>query len=307
MKQSIVKDSGSSYMNFNFFSDNSCALPVDSTTSEPPKKKRGRPAKTKKINGNDVVLADQSEDNNSQGELTMLQSNQSYIDSYDETNNMLRGSVMQIDTLQNEINTDLQQIRSSKTLKKKYDYIAMLAGSMSSLIGTKVTAIREINKSTTDSHNLELKRTKELKLNEAAVDDDKAIMDMYNAFISTPVGTYSQPLGPTMMDMTMGTNNIVRADIPGDYVPEMTSSQNMMRLEHNPNIKTVVVYDASTGTKYFDVIDKMTGQPIPNVERPDAMFLEDTNIDLRNNIARNNNLDRTYDLVIMNNNVFNEY
>ena len=105
----------------------------------------------------------------------------------------------------------------------------------------------------------------------------------------------------------MGTNNIVIADIPGNYVPEMTSSQNMMRLEHNPNIKTVVVYDASTGCKYFDVIDKMTGQPIPNVERPDAMFLEDTNIDLRNNIARNNNLDKTYDLVIMNNNVFNEY
>lgn len=307
MKQAISKDSSSSYMNFSFFSDTSCALPVDSNTiTEPPKKKRGRPAKTKKINGNDVVLADQTE-NNSQGELSMLESNQSYINSYDETNNMLRGSVMQIDTLQNEINTDLQQIRGSKTLKKKYDYIAMLAGSMSSLIGTKVTAIREINKSTTDSHNLELKRTKELKLNEAAVDDDKAIMDMYNAFISTPVGTYSQPLGPSMIDMTMGTNNIVRADIPGNYVPEMTSSQNMMRLEHNPNIKTVVVYDASTGCKYFDVIDKMTGQPIPNVERPDAMFLEDTNIDLRNNIARNNNLDKTYDLVIMNNNVFNEY
>ena len=49
-----------------------------------------------------------------------------------------------------------------------------------------------------------LKRMKELKLSENAKDDDKTIMDMYNAFVSMPVSSGVQ-LGPAVQDIsTMG-------------------------------------------------------------------------------------------------------
>lgn len=277
--------------------------------------RRGRPKgstnKKKMPDGNEIVLADESS-NNYDNTLPMYQSNQSYIETYGETNNLLRGSIGQIDQLQSEVKTELDNVRLSKTLKRKYDYISMLSSTASTLISTKVSVIKEMNKVITDSHNLDLKRMKDLKVTENQVDDDKHIMDMYQAFISTPVGN-APNLGPSMVDMTLmtGVNNMVRADIGNDsyidYSQNVSSTQNMMRLEQNPDVKTVVVYDASTGRRWFDVMNIRTGESIPNVNKPDAMFLEDTTIDVRNQIARNTNLDLTYPLIVLNNSNLTEY
>lgn len=275
---------------------------------EEPKKKRGRPRKKEPVN----IITD---DDKQQEDLPFYQSNEPYLDSYRETTNMLNTSIAQIDLAQNQIRQDLDLIRSSKTLKRKYDYISMLTGSVCSLIGTKVTAIREINKSITDSHNLDIKRVKELKLNAAEVDDNKAVMDMYNAFISMPSTTpMTAQFIPSGTDMTLieQSNNINATQLGSsdvgfqNYMDNLSPVQNMMLLEGNSNIKTVVVYDPNTGNRWFDVVDISTGQSVPNTPKPDAMFLEDTTIDVRNKIARNINLDQVYPLIILDQ-TLNEY
>lgn len=257
---------------------------------------------TKKLsNGDEIILADDSDS----GGLEMYQSNEPYAETYHETNDMLKVSIMQMDTISTELKSDLDYIRASKTLKNKYKYIPELASTLGSLMNTKVTAIREINKTITDSHNLELKRVKDLKLNEVdKQDDDKYIMDMYNSFISTPVGGAPPQIAPSMNDMTLrsGIQNIVRANIGEDdftsYQNNMTPTQNAMRHEHNPDIKTVVIYDQETGRRWFDIINVRTGESIPNVPRPDNMFLEDTVIDINSKVARNTNLDQTYPVIL---------
>lgn len=286
----------------------------ESITPDEMKPKRGRPKgsttnKKKLSDGSEIVLADETPH---QEEIPMYQSNQSYKETYNETNGLLRTSIGQIDQLQSELKGELDSIRASKTLKKKYDYISMLGSTAASLINTKVSVIKEMNKVITDSHNLDLKRMKDLKVAENQVDDDKRIMDMYQAFVSTPVGN-GAALGPNMTDITLmtGINNMVRADIGPDsytsYSQNITPSQNMMRLEQNPDVKTVVVYDASTGGRWFDVMNIKTGESVPNVNKPDAMFLEDTTLDVRNGIARNTNLDLTYPLIVLNNSNMTEY
>ena len=183
----------------------------ESLTPDEMKPKRGRPKgsttnKKKLSDGSEIILADETP----QQELPMYQSNQSYKETYEETNTLLRGSIGQIDQLQSELKGELDSIRASKTLKKKYDYISMLGSTAASLINTKVSVIKEMNKVITDSHNLDLKRMKELKVTENQVDDDKRIMDMYQAFVSTPVGN-GAALGPNMTDITLmtGINNML--------------------------------------------------------------------------------------------------
>lgn len=286
----------------------------ESITPSEIKPKRGRPKgsvnKKKLSDGSEIILADESQE--FQEELPMYQSNISYKETYNETNGLLRNSIGQIDQLQNEVKSELDNVRLSKTLKKKYDYITMLSSTAANLINTKVSVIKEMNKVITDSHNLDLKRMKDLKVTENQVDDDKRIMDMYQAFVSTPIGS-GPALGPSSTDITLmtGINNIVRADIGNDtydnYSNNINPTQNMMRLEQNPDVKTVVVYDASTGRRWFDVMNVSTGESVPNVNKPDAMFLEDTTIDVRNGIARNTNLDLTYPLIVLNNSNMTEY
>lgn len=296
-------------MNFDFFSSDSDDLKLKSYDSDdqPTKKKRGRP-KNKTLADGTTYVTEEKEP------LPLYQSNEPYLETYSETTNMLRGSISQIDNLQSQVDKDIQDIRASKTLRKKYDYLSMLTSSMSTLVGTKVTAIREMNKTITDSHNLEMKRVKDLKMGSEDQDDDKKMFDMYNAFISTPVGTNASPLGPSITDMTMlGNPNMIRNDIgvtPDMYNQQLSTSQHMMRLEGNPNIKTVVVLDQSTGRLSFDVIDKVTHQSVPNTEKPDPMFLleeQGLKLDLQNGIARNNNLDLTYDLIVINGDIMREY
>lgn len=277
-------------------------------------KKRGRPKKKAADDPSNMVPAEEPK-----GNLPLHQTNEAYLDSYGTTNALTQHIITEVDGLNGMVVNELRNIQASKTLKRKYEYMAQLAGTSSNLLGTKLTAVKEMNKVITDSHNLELKRIKDLKLNtQDQVDDDKYIMDMYNAFINTPVGTYGGGgiSTPSMADMTMmtGVGGVTRTPIVSasantydEYMNNMSPVQNMMRLEQDPNAKTVVVYDASTGNRWFDVINTQTGESIPNVDKPDQMFLEDTMLDTRNSIARNTNLDTTYPLIVINNGTMMEY
>lgn len=243
------------------------------------------------------------------------------ISSYYETSNMLTTAMQQIDAVAGEIKQELDSVRSSRTMHNKYNTIVGLAGNISDLLEAKVGAIRELNNCISKSNDLDYKRLKDRKDAEGIANDDKRVMDLYNAFVKNPVAdtSMSNALGPNAMDTTVyGNNGFVRvADAPVgsnspdssfvNYVAKMTPEQNAMLYEQNPDIKQCVVFDAATGNKWFQVMNITTGQVIPNAPVHDQMFMEDTTLDIKNRIAKNINLNESYPLIILNDNVAKNY
>lgn len=303
-------NSSVSSIDTDFFTSSTNKLYINSDTTEEPTKRRGRPKKNKEENGY-VGKSDR--------ELSAAETNEPYIRQYDETNNMLKGAIYQADALNRDIVEEISKIKESKTLKRKYDYIAQLSSTSGSLLSTKINAIRELNKTITDCNNMEIKRIKELNLNNQ-VNDDEQIMNMYNAFVNAPINTGGAiPLGPSMIDTTMmgGTtagfttfnDSSSQQEMSGfsNYMSNLTPEQNRMRLENNPNVKTVVVFNQATGDRYFDVIDTSTGASIPNYTRPDSFLLNDTHININAGVAVNNNIASKWDLIIIGNETLNRY
>lgn len=300
---------GSCGINFKKFTQPSptiSAYPTQSESLDTVAKKRS--TKKKKIGDDDVVTI---EDEQPQ-ELNMLQSNRPYIETFEETNNIVRGVIVQADMLYNALQSDLEYVRASKTLKSKYQVIPQFTASMASTLSTKLSAAKEMNKTIHDCHNLDMKRVKELKLNDRADQDDtKYVSDMYSAFIS--LGPQANiPLGPSPTDISLlGTSNIVRVgsedeDGYNQYINNLSPSQNAMRYE-NTAVKTVVMYEQATGRRWFTNMNLDTGQEVPNLPVPDAMFLDDTVLDIHNGVARNTNLDKAYPLIVIQDNTLNQY
>lgn len=244
-------------------------------------------------------------------------------DTYKETSNMVKGTVAQLDILAGELKGDLDSIRASRTLKNKYRYITDITSSMSTVLSTKLMALRELNSTVKNINDAKYRQAKDMRAAEAG-NDDKYIMDMYNAFITNPVGT-QVPLGINTMDITMNNNpNIRGVDVggPSNMISSrattapgssgidtsgMTPEQAMMIYEQDPNVRQCVVFDKLTGNKWFQVMNTSTGETIQNVPVRDPMFLEDTTIDERNGIARNTNLNETYPLIVLNGDKFKDF
>mgnify|MGYP004510046979 FL=1 len=288
-----------------FMSEKSKIEPSDSEIEAKTKKKK---TSIKTINENEIL----GKINNPVPGSSVAEVD--YASTYNETNNLIRGAIIQADELASEVKQDIDKIRASSTLKSKYTYLTNLTSTAGNLISTKIAAIKELNASITQAHNLELNRMKALKLNEQKENDDMRMMDIYSAFINTPVGSYSAPAAPSIQDLTLGVN-AANPNVSGiEMVAQnsngpLTAEQNRMRMENNPNIETVVRFDQSTGMRSFDVIDKNTGMSIPNYPRPDAFLLEDTTIDVNMGIARNRNINSVWPLIIEGSNsmVINEY
>lgn len=240
--------------------------------------------------------------------MTKSKKDESYYDKYAKTNALLDQTIYEIDDLNSAVKNELKLVTASKTLKKKYEYISELAGTSGSLLSTKVTAIRELNKSITDSVNLEIKMAREKNNEEES--DDKRIMDMYNAFINTPIGAYSAPVAPpSNVDMVLGNSGIpitpmaptgeVQTDDLGynQYMNNLSPEQRKIQLEKE-NIKTCVVFDPDTGHRYFDNINLDTNQAVPGLPLPEAQFLDELNINMNTGVARNTNLNITYPVIL---------
>jgi len=237
-----------------------------------------------------------------------------YDAAFEDTNIELRKAIAQTDVLIGEIKEDTDRIRSSSTIKNKYTYITNLTASQSALIGTKIQAIRELNNSKSTALKMELDRQKLMKDDASKQDDNMRIMDLYNAFVNAPVGSYNPNPMPTLMDLTAsatggasGDINFVGVDINTDDPSMLSPQQIAMRASEDRNVRTIVRYNAETGARMFDVINTQTGQSIPNVERPDNFLLQDTTLDIQNKIARNRNIGQTWDLVIEGNTALDEY
>lgn len=243
------------------------------------------------------------------------------INTYNETALMLKTTMAQIDNVSNEIKIELDNVKNSRTMKSKYNVMVGLAGNLSDLLEAKVSAIKELNNCITKANDMDYKREKDRKSAEQGIADDKQIMDLYTAFVQSPgnaaannanANPYMTPIGPTPIASSVSGMGIVRA--PADqkdnnqtldagyanYLTNLTPEMNQMIYEQNPDIKQCVVFDAATGNKWFQVMNVKTGQVVPNAEVHDQMFMEDTTLDLKKRIAKNNNLHETYPLVIIN-------
>lgn len=281
------------------------------------KKKRGRPRKGQASStdlfsspshmvqaGESFITTDDKR------ELSLMESTEPIEKKYAETNNILRSAIMQLDSSMAQVQEDIDYVRHAKTLRNKYQYLSLLQGSMGTMIANKISAARELNNTISKCNDFEMKRYKENKASGSNVDDDQRVMEMYKAFVNTPVS--SNPF-PNVSQMAVSGSPVMATALGNqddnftNYMNNMTPAQQTMYLEGNPNIQQVVVYNQETGARYFDVIDMTTGQSIPNAEKHDMMFLEDVTIDLKNKVARNVNIGETYPLVVIGEPIMQEY
>lgn len=288
---------------------NSQTTPVSmkDENNDPPKRKRGRPKKSEQQNDSTEIITPNNKHDNS---VSICQTSDPYENTYNETNDMLKYSIMQLDVLANDVKCELDNIRKSKTLKGKYKYISDLCSTASNLVSSKISAIKEINSVKTNCHKLELQRIKDIK-NSAAnqQDDDKYITDLYNAYINTPVGGIPNPalqytssnIGGNMNALMNGINTSQTNEEQNfqNYINNLSPEQNRMILGDNPNIETVVVFDPNTGEKSFEVIDTTTGLSVPNYPRPNTSLLDDTSVDVTTGIASNTNIGQSWKVVVL--------
>lgn len=275
--------------------------------AKPPVKRQRK----KKDVGEDIVLAND----------TTVEENKT-IQTYGYTSSLLGETLEQVNMVAAELKDEMDVIRASRTMKGKYMYLSNLANNLATLLNTKANVIKEINNTITKSNELDYRREKDRKDAESSAGDDKYIMDMYNAFIKTAGTQQLSQFGPSPMQTAMGGPDIVMADTQDhfnqtkgqvadqgylNYLSNLTPEQNTMFYENDPNVKTVVVYDAATGNRFFQVMNVATGQVVPNVTTLDNRFLDDTTLDLKNMIAKNQNLRETFPIVMINNNIANEY
>lgn len=243
-------------------------------------------------------------------ELSLMESTEPIEKKYAETNNILRSAIMQLDSSMAQVQEDIDYVRHAKTLRNKYQYLSLLQGSMGTMIANKISAARELNNTISKCNDFEMKRYKENKASASNIDDDQRVMEMYKAFVNTPVS--SNPF-PNVSQMAVSGSPVMATALGNqddnftNYMNNMTPAQQTMYLEGNPNIQQVVVYNQETGARYFDVIDMTTGQSVPNAEKHDVMFLEDVTIDLKNKVARNVNIGETYPLVVIGEPIMQEY
>jgi hypothetical protein len=264
------------------------------------KKKRGRPRKADKEEAAIAKIVDTKDLQESTLPATIMSSTDPIIDRYKQSTDMLHHTVMQFDTLASELKQDLNQVRAMRntTAKYKYEAIGTIGGTMSNLLRNKIEAIKEINKTITDTNKMEISKYKEIGDLNAKKSDDERIMDMYNAFVNMPVGSYNPSLGfPTTIDATTGAVSSYPMGMASVTPQNITPEMNRVLMGDNPNIQTVVVSDPTTGQYAFDVIDKSTGQSVPNYPRPGQMVLEDLQLNPREGVAVNKNLGIEYPLM----------
>lgn len=239
-----------------------------------------------------------------------------YGDTYAETTGITYGVIAQADELLRDCKQELDFIRSQRNMKGKYHYLNATVTSMSSLLSTKLAAIKEINSNIKNINDMEYRRYKDTRMLDAT-DDNKAIMDAYSAFISAPVGAPQYKL-PTTVDITGGLDGIIRADYPADvqknmdagmaqYLGNLTPEENLMLIDNNKDIEEVIIYDESTGAKRFQWINSKTGEFLTNLPPSSDLTISDFTVDLKTRTARNTNLNMIKKVIVKNDSAFSKF
>lgn len=251
-----------------------------------------------------------------QTSMSYIQENIPYQVAYNETNQQLDHAIHQLNALGADMMADLNMVRSSKTMKNKYNIVNDLTENAVSIINAKIAAIKEKNKTINDVNNLEIRRIKELKLSASNEDDNTRIANMYHAFVNYPMSQGPSVLGPNIQDVMFNNGpvaDMTRYSMGMDdtvaWQNSLNPAEQRMVLEAQGKIETVVVYDESSGNRYYSVVDKNTRQPVPNVETPDDSTIYNLDINVNGMYAKDINRNVTYPLVVINgsNSTINKY
>lgn len=304
------KQDGGIGLNFSTLINKSIKVPIIRepeivTTTAP--KKRGR--KKKKID-------DENQSNGSETNSRAIVENTVYADTYADTNNMTYDIINQTDELLRECKQELDYIRSQRGVKGRYHYINDTVSSMGTLLSTKLAAIKEINSTIKAVNDNEYRRFKDMRAMDS-MDDNKAVMDAYSAFISAPVSAPKYLL-PGTANLTGGLDGIVQVSYPTDvqetmnngmmnYLSNLSPEENLMLHDGNKDIEEVIVYDQATGAKYFQWMNTKTGMPVPNMPISSELTIEDFTIDPRTKLAKNNNLNCIKKVVVLNEGAFDSF
>ena len=237
---------------------------------------------------------------------------------------MIAGIVNQTDTMYSNIEAELQNYRNKMGYggKTRNMVMAELQNTQVALINAKLAAVRELNNMRHKVNDLTMKHV-QITRDDGTENSDKAVMDSYYALVNATrygLPAMHAPLHPASINTGInlqgqavptgvvgGSTGIVTGNETAPVVGAMptassvaglTPVQQRMVLEKNPNIKTVVVYNQSTGSRRFEVIDVTTGMAIPGVARPADFLLDDLKPDMRSGIAVNSATNQVYPLVI---------
>lgn len=236
--------------------------------------------------------------------MSYIQENIPYTQAYQETNAQLDESINQLNILGGELFQELQSVRGSKTLRNRFGLINDMTSTASAIISTKLAAIKEKNDTINNVAKLELQRMKELKSRANEDDDNTRIANLYDAFVNTPIGVGPVQLAPPMQNMMMAGgsqdlsfNSIGNSDAAWEQ--SLDPAQARMLLEARGTVETVVMFDSDSGNRWFEVVDKQTRQPVPGVEKPDATFIYELDLNTRAGIAKDTNRGVVYPLVVL--------
>lgn len=238
---------------------------------------------------------------------------------------MIASIIAQSDQMLGEISEELDKYREKPSYGGRSRNLVMsnLQSTRIGALNAKISAVRELVMMRNKINDLTMQNRKmEIAAGMDEQNSDKAVMDAYYAIVNASrygLPPINQPLHPSSINTgvnlqgtpiatsTIGSPApIVTADGVSAPLTEsqaftpqnLTPIQQRMVLEKNPNIKTVVVYNQSTGSKRFDIVDVSTGMSIPGVQRPAPFLLDDMKPDLRNGIASNSNTNMSFPLVI---------
>ena len=235
--------------------------------------------------------------------MSYIQENIPYASAYNDTNQQLDETINALNMLGAEIVTDLNMVRGNKTLRNKYGIVNEMTQTATSILNTKLSAIKEKNSVINNINKLELDRLKQIKVSASEEDDNTRIANLYDAFINTPIGAGPGILGPSMQDIIAGGQagpSLPMMSLGSDqqvWEAGLNPAENRMLLEAKGTIETVVMYDSDTGNRWFEVVDKITRQPVPNVEKPDNSYIYDLDINMRGGFAKDGNRGVSYPLI----------
>lgn len=263
------------------------------------KKKRSSKKKEEIINPNNATIVPATS-------MSYIQENIPYASAYADTNKQLDDTINALNILGSDIVTDLNMVRGNKTLRNKYGIVNEMTQTATSILNTKLSAIKEKNSVINNINKLELDRLKQIKVSASEEDDNTRIANLYDAFINTPIGAGPGILGPSMQDIIAGGQSgptVPMMSIGNDqqmWEAGLNPAENRMLLEAKGAIETVVMYDSVTGNRWFEVVDKITRQPVPNVEKPDNSYIYDLDINVRGGFAKDGNRGISYPLICIN-------
>lgn len=272
-------------------------------------KKAGRPKKKKKPDAETGIMKVDDKP------LTGTVEDPATIYTYNETNQLLHETLGQIDSINRELIQEFNAVRNSRTMKNKYMTLNNLSENIGSLINNRIQTIKEINNCISKSNDLDYKKYKDMQAAMSNVNDDKYIADIYQALIQNP--SNMAPSYTANVDPALVGSGIIRANLPGNmdmtngqvidsgylnYISNLSPEQNLMRYEDDPNVKQVLVYDESTGNRFFQIMNMSTGEVIPNVPTYGEAILAETTLDIDKGIAKNLNIRESFPIVKINSN-----